>query len=146
MQTATGFNDTEGRAAGSSTPKALPMQILDMATGFLLSLGLQAALLRQRTQGGSWHVQVSLARTGLWLRNLGRIDDGFAAAPADFAGHMEASGSGFGRLLAVRHSAQFSETPAGYSRPSVSTRHRRACLAWPNRERVTESRPSLAPF
>ena len=119
VQAATGFNEAEGRAAGSPTPKAMPMQILDMASGFLLSFGLQAALLRQHVEGGSWHVQVSLARTGLWLRSLGRIDDGFGAAPADAAGSMEASDSGFGRLVAARHAAMFSLTPAGYSRPSV---------------------------
>jgi hypothetical protein len=32
---------------------------------------------------------------------------------------MEASDSGFGRLVALRHAARFSATPARYARPSV---------------------------
>jgi hypothetical protein len=128
VQTATGFNDAEAAAAGSSTPKPLPMQILDMATGFLLAFGAQAALLRQREEGGSWHVQVSLARTALWLRSLGRVTNGFAAPAADFSAQMQVSDSGFGRLVALRHAARYSVTPAGYTRPSVPPGSDR--LAW----------------
>ena len=128
VQTATGFNIAEAQAAGATTPKPLPMQILDMATAFLLAFGTQAALLRQRREGGSWHVQLSLARTALWLRSLGRMSDGFAAAPAEFSAQMEASDSGFGRLLALRHSAWFSATPARYARTSVRPGTDR--LAW----------------
>jgi crotonobetainyl-CoA:carnitine CoA-transferase CaiB-like acyl-CoA transferase len=106
----------------------MPMQILDMASGFLLAFGIETTLLRQRSEGGSWHVQVSLARTGAWLRGLGRVADGFAAPRPDFAAHMEASDSGFGRLLALRHAARFSMTPASYARPSVPPGTDR--LAW----------------
>ena len=59
-------------------------------------------------------MQVSLARTALWLRSLGRVDAGFGAPPPDFDSVTETSDSGFGRLLAVRHAARFSATPAGY--------------------------------
>jgi len=128
VQTAAGFNDAEGKASGLAEPKALPMQVLDMASAFLLAFGAEAALLRQRREGGSWHVQVSLARTALWLRSLGRLADGFTAAKPDFASRMEASDSGFGRLLAVRHAARFSSTPPAYRRPSVRPGTDR--LAW----------------
>ena len=104
------------------------MQILDMASAFLLAFGTEAALLRQRREGGSWHVQVSLARTALWLRSLGRVDDGFAAPEADPAALMESSESGFGRLVAVRHAARFAKTPACYARPAVRPGTDR--LAW----------------
>ena len=119
VQTATGFNVDEAHAAGASAPKALPMQVLDMASGSLLAFGIAAALGRQRQEGGSWHVEVSLARTGQWLRELGRIDGGFAASAPDFSSQLETSVSGFGALVALRHAARFSRTPAGYARPSV---------------------------
>ncbi len=77
------------------------------------------ALLWQRGESGSWHVQVSLARTAQRLRALGRVADGFAAAPPDFSAQLESSDSGFGRLVALRHAARFSATPASYARPSV---------------------------
>ena len=128
VQTATGFNDAEARAAGSTTPRPLPMQLLDMASAFLLAFGTQAALLRQQEQGGSWQVQVSLARTALWLRSLGRVADGFSAPPPEFSAQMETLASGFGRLQALRHAAHFSATPARHVRPSVPPGTDR--LAW----------------
>ena len=51
VQSATGLNVAEAEAAGSAEPRALPMQILDMASGALLAFGAQAALLRQRAEG-----------------------------------------------------------------------------------------------
>ncbi len=129
VQTATGFNHAEAQAAGDATPRALPMQILDIASGALMALGAQAALLRQQREGGSWHVRVSLAHTGLWLRALGRVANGFDAPPADFSGVMETVASGWGALSAVRPAAQFSHTPAGYRRPSMPPGSH--ALAWP---------------
>ena len=38
------------------------------------------ALERQRKEGGSWLVRVSLAQTGAWIAGLGRIENGFACA------------------------------------------------------------------
>lgn len=128
VQTATGFNAAEAEAAGSTLPKALPMQILDMASGFLLAFGAQAALLRQQKEGGSWQVHVSLARTALWLRGLGRVDNGFAAPPANVDAQMEASDSSYGQLVALRHAARLSQTPARYTRPSSPPGSAR--LAW----------------
>ncbi len=64
-------------------------------------------------------MRVSLARTGLWLRELGRLADGFACkepAREDVAGFMEETESGYGRLTAVRHAAGLSATPAGWER------------------------------
>lgn len=129
VQTATGINHAEAQAAGSSQPKPLPMQILDMATGFLMAFGAQAALLRQQREGGSWQVRVSLARTALWLRDLGRVANGFDAPQADFSGLMELHASGYGALMAVRHAAMFSHTPARWVRPSMPPGSHP--LAWP---------------
>lgn len=119
VQTAIGLNHAEGEAAGDGRPRALPMQILDQASGFLMAFGAAAALWRQQHEGGSWHVQVSLAQTGHWLRGLGRIAGGLAAARPDFTPWIESGPSGFGLLRAVVPSAQLARTPAGYVRPSV---------------------------
>jgi hypothetical protein len=105
------------------------MQILDMATGFLMAFGAQAAALRQQREGGSWHVRVSLARTALWLRELGRVSNGFDAPRPDFAGLTETHASGYGELLAMRHAAVFSHTPARWSQPSMPPGSHP--LAWP---------------
>ena len=119
VQTASGFNVAEAEAAGEpGKPKALPMQILDEATGYLIAFGAAAALWRQQREGGSWHVQVSLAQTGRWLRQLGRVEDGFAARALDLQPFLETSASAYGELTALRHSARLGRTPAGWSRSS----------------------------
>ncbi len=118
VQTAMGFNHAEGEAAGNGTPRALPMQILDQATGWLMAFGAAAALWRQQREGGSWHVQVSLALTGHWLRGMGRVPDGLQAARPALAPYVERSASGFGALDAVTPSAQLERTPMHYGRRS----------------------------
>ncbi|WPH12098.1 CoA transferase [Variovorax paradoxus] len=119
VQTAMGFNHAEGEAAGDGKPRPLPMQILDEATGYLIAFGAAAALWRQQQEGGSWHVQVSLAQTGQWLRGLGRVPGGLSIARPDLKPYLETSASGFGELTALRHSAQLSRTPAAWPRPSM---------------------------
>ena len=78
VQNTSGLNDEEAYAFGAREPQAkprpLPAQVLDHGTGYLLAFVALAALKRRTEEGGSWHVQLSLARTGLWLRGLGRID------------------------------------------------------------------------
>lgn len=118
VQTSTGFNHAEAEAAGTASPKPLPCQALDHASGYLLALGAMAARLRQAKEGGSWKVGVALATTGTWLRGLGRID-GLAAPDPDFAAMQDLlAPSGFGDTptRAIRHAAGLSETPARWSR------------------------------
>lgn len=119
VQTATGFNHAEALAAGQAEPKPLPVQILDYASGFLMAFGAQAALLRQATEGGSWQVRVSLARTALWLRSLGRVDDGLNCPMPAVDDLLDTTETGFGTLSAVRHAARLSATPAVWVRPSA---------------------------
>lgn len=120
VQTASGINHAEAAAAGSTQPKALPCQALDHASGYLMALGAIAGLKRRAEEGGSWHVRVSLGRTGRWLQSLGRVTGGLDCPdPAPGDDLFEESESGFGRLRAIRHAAQLSETPAHWERPSV---------------------------
>ncbi|MDB5749710.1 MAG: L-carnitine dehydratase/bile acid-inducible protein [Ramlibacter sp.] len=120
VQAATGFNLAEAEAAGTpDQPRALPMQILDQATGYLISFGAAAALRRQQLEGGSWHVQVSLAQTAHWLRGLGRPENAFSVEAPAREPWLETTPSGFGALCALRHSAQLSRTPAAWTLPSM---------------------------
>ncbi|WP_398477381.1 CoA transferase [Tardiphaga sp.] len=122
VQCATGFNDAEGKAAGVEGPKELPAQMLDHATGYLMAFGAMMGRLRQASEGGSWHVQVSLARTGKWLWDMGRLENGLKAPdiPGDaVASCVEDMPSGFGALSAVRHAAVLGGTLATWARPAV---------------------------
>jgi crotonobetainyl-CoA:carnitine CoA-transferase CaiB-like acyl-CoA transferase len=121
VQNANGINHAEAEAAGSAQPKPLPCQAIDHATGYLMAFGAMTALARRATEGGSWHVRVSLAQTGHWMRWLGRIDGLGCADPGfdDVRDRLEENDSGFGRLTTVRHAATMSETPPRWTRPSV---------------------------
>jgi crotonobetainyl-CoA:carnitine CoA-transferase CaiB-like acyl-CoA transferase len=121
VQTASGFNAAEAEAAGAAEPKALPCQAMDHATGQLMAFAAMTALARRGREGGSWHVHASLAQTGYWLRNLGRIDGLACPDPSfdDVRDRLDDSASGFGRLTAVRSAASMSETPPRWTRPSV---------------------------
>ena len=122
VQTATGINDDEARAAGSAEPRPLPAQVLDHATGYLLAFCAMAALHRRSVEGGSWLVRVSLAQVGQWLRSLGRVPDGVTVPDQhidEVSDLLEVAESGFGELTVVRHAAKLSETPAHWTLPSV---------------------------
>jgi crotonobetainyl-CoA:carnitine CoA-transferase CaiB-like acyl-CoA transferase len=121
-QTATGFNHAEGQAAGIEGPKELPAQILDHATGHLMAFGAMMAKARQAREGGSWQVRVSLAQTGKWIWNLGRISGGLDTGDLKseaIQAFVEETPSGFGRLHGIRHAADLSKTPAFWSRPAM---------------------------
>jgi hypothetical protein len=84
----------EEQAAKLPPYRALPMQALDHAAGYLLAFGIAAALCKTVTvrlslsrpiypltdrpnageqEGGSWRVRVSLSATLLWIRRFGNL-------------------------------------------------------------------------
>ena len=118
LQSASGFNMAEASAMGNDRPTALPMQILDYASGFLMAFGTQAALQKQLNEGGSWHVQVSLARTGHWLRSMGQEVDWCSCETPDSAPYLKAYPSNYGRLCALPHPVKFSHSTVRWQVPS----------------------------
>lgn len=71
-QVATGFAITEAK---DGVPKFSPVFYLnDFLTGYLAAAGTMAALHRRATEGGSYHVKMSLARTAMWVQSLGLLD------------------------------------------------------------------------
>jgi hypothetical protein len=67
VQAACGIAVAEGSA---EAPGALPAQVLDHATGYLGAAGALLAVERQRREGGSHHVRLSLVGTAGWLQGL----------------------------------------------------------------------------
>lgn len=69
-QVASGFAVKEGERQGK--PKFSPVFYLnDFLTAYLASSGVMSALLQRASQGGSYHVKVSLARSAMWVQDLG---------------------------------------------------------------------------
>ena len=58
-------------AGDDGTPRNLPSAPTDFLTGFLAAAGGMVALQRRAVEGGSYHVRVSLARTGMYLQRFG---------------------------------------------------------------------------
>jgi crotonobetainyl-CoA:carnitine CoA-transferase CaiB-like acyl-CoA transferase len=67
---------------GSSAEPRFPVTFLinDYITGYLGSVGAMAALGKRATEGGSWHVTVSLTRTAMWCASLGLVDPALAGS------------------------------------------------------------------
>jgi crotonobetainyl-CoA:carnitine CoA-transferase CaiB-like acyl-CoA transferase len=65
---------------GSETEPTLPVTSLinDYITGYMGAIGAAAALVKRATEGGSWHVTVSLTRTAMWCGSLGSVDPDLA--------------------------------------------------------------------
>jgi CoA-transferase family III len=79
VQAACGIALTEGDARA---PGALPAQVLDHATGYLAAASALLTLARQRRDGGSHHLRLSLVGTAAWLQ-------GNRGEPGDPAEHID---------------------------------------------------------
>jgi crotonobetainyl-CoA:carnitine CoA-transferase CaiB-like acyl-CoA transferase len=122
VQSASGIAWTEAQAAGTKQPRHLPCQALDHATGYLAAFGAMIALQRRATQGGSWHVRVALARTGLWLQSMGLVEDGQQVRDPqldDVRDMLQTIDSPFGSLTCTQPPEQLSLTPPFWRSPPV---------------------------
>lgn len=122
VQTVSGISD---EYALDGKPRLLPVSALDYITGYLGAFGVMAALERRARQGGSYHVELSLAQTGRWLTRLARCpEDQVAAAHPDLApdrvGQLcEETDTPFGRLRHLAPAVKLSETPARWELPTA---------------------------
>jgi crotonobetainyl-CoA:carnitine CoA-transferase CaiB-like acyl-CoA transferase len=106
-------------------PQFMPVSAQDYVAGYLMAYGAMLALSRRAREGGSWHVRLSLAGVGHWIRTCGLVD------PARYAGLSNSlpddemnrflmdSDSPAGRLTHLAPVAQLSRTPAHWERPAV---------------------------
>ena len=112
-----------------SVPKMLDFQPIDYISGALLAYGAMAALAKRTRAGGSWHVLVSLARTGQWIVDRGLLPkasvEGLATTlpAADTAPLLIESASPMGRLQHLRPVPEMSLTPPRWERPAVPLGH-----------------------
>jgi len=68
-QTVTGMCHEQGFPGA---PELVPLPACDYLTGYLGALGILIALERRAAEGGSWHLQVSLCRSAMFLQDQGR--------------------------------------------------------------------------
>ena len=119
-QTVSGISVREG---GKGKPRVVPPYLLnDYLTGYLGATGVMQALIRRAQEGGSYHVKVSLARTSMWVQDLGLLTDFDPAQPRrhfalELNPLLERRESAYGVLEQFPPVAQFSRTRAAWVLP-----------------------------
>ena len=122
-QTASGVAVDEGSL---ESPRLIAAAATDYTTGYLGALGAMAALYRRSIEGGSYHVEVSLAQTANWLYEFGLFERDSALPnfdPAIAAPYMVSSDTGFGRLHHLGPIIRMSETEPRWEQVSVPLGH-----------------------
>jgi crotonobetainyl-CoA:carnitine CoA-transferase CaiB-like acyl-CoA transferase len=117
-QAATGMSFREGQEADDGAPRLAPAAVNDYTTGFFGAYGAMVALARRVTEGGSWHVEVSLSATSSWYLSLGDDLDPTAADRLDAAPFVdEMDTDSVGRLRYLRPAVQMPLTPPRWDLP-----------------------------
>ena len=116
-QTVTGILN-EGKP---DRPALLPGAACDYTTGYLAAYGTLLALARRAREGGSYHVRVSLCRSGMMIYRQGKLDDVAAdldLSPEELDGMRIESHPKSGPLRHLGPAVQLSETPPRWDRPT----------------------------
>ena len=107
---------------GSDAEPRLPVTVLinDYITGYMGAIGAMAALVKRATEGGSWHVTVSLTRTAMWCGSLGLVDPALAGSDEEHSLREPLpydAPSPLGDVHMLAPPVRFSRTRAGVARP-----------------------------
>lgn len=100
------------------------MAMNDYCTGYWGAYGVLEALKRRATEGGSWHVKVSLSQTARWfLRMEERYDMSKALSSDEIFGvaaeFSESVSSAYGELQRLKNVIRMPETPPEWVLPTV---------------------------
>jgi crotonobetainyl-CoA:carnitine CoA-transferase CaiB-like acyl-CoA transferase len=108
-QVASGFAVKEG---GAGPPKFSPaFYLADLMTGYFAAAGMMTALLRRSIEGGSYNVKLSLARSAMWVQELGFLSvDQQADVPTkdEYASKLSTVDSVYGPLSFLAPPLRFS--------------------------------------
>lgn len=130
VQTVSGMAYAQGAGSDPLKPKLLPVSVIDYVSGYLMAYGAMVALARRATEGGSWLVRVSLARTGKWIVDRGCIE-GFSSVPPELSGEeLKSITMKSGNYSHLKPVLELSETPPFWERPPAPLGSHTA--AWPD--------------
>ena len=105
-----------------TAPEVIPAAPADYCTGYLAAQGVMAALSRRALVGGSWHVRASLARTAMWIRELGMTTSDEIRHPptrSEIESWSMTRDTDWGRLSALSPIAEMSATPPHWDLPAA---------------------------
>jgi len=121
-QTVTGMALAQGEDMDEQgRPTLLPAAVTDYTTGYLAAFGALAALERRARVGGSYWVRVSLARTAMWIRQLG-LRRNLSARPLtepEIAAWQDTMDTPWGPVRYLRPAVNLPAMPARWDTPPV---------------------------
>jgi crotonobetainyl-CoA:carnitine CoA-transferase CaiB-like acyl-CoA transferase len=136
VQTVSGMAYAQsGGLPPATKPQLMPVSANDYVGGYLMAFGTMVALARRATEGGSWLVRVSLARTGKWIVDRGFVE-GFASVPRELPSEeLKSLIMKTGNYSHLKPVLELSETPPFWSRPPAPLGTHPA--VWPSRSEGT---------
>jgi len=115
-QTVTGVAAVQG----GEIPRLTPAAQNDYTTGYFAALGAMEALRRRASEGGSWHVRVSLTQTSMWYMRLGHeLARASASGLGETKEFLTARATPYGPMRFVAPPLRMSETPPHWELPSA---------------------------
>jgi crotonobetainyl-CoA:carnitine CoA-transferase CaiB-like acyl-CoA transferase len=106
---------------GDERPKLLPASACDYTTGYNGAYGVLLALARRAREGGSYHVRVSLCRSGMYIYKQGKVSypkENMGLTSAELDAIMVESTGGHGTLKHLGPVLKMSETKPYWDKPS----------------------------
>jgi crotonobetainyl-CoA:carnitine CoA-transferase CaiB-like acyl-CoA transferase len=106
---------------GDERPKLLPASACDYTTGYNGAYGVLLALARRAREGGSYHVRVSLCRSGMYIYKQGHVrypEAEMGLSRAELDAIMIESTGGHGTLKHLAPVLSLSETKPYWDKPS----------------------------
>lgn len=104
---------------GDTPPGALPAQLLDHATGYLVAAAALRAVAEQRRRGGTPHARLSLLGTAQWLMGL-PDEEGPVAGEVDPSPYLQDVDAPDGRLTLVAPPGTVDGRPLRWGPPAPS--------------------------
>ena len=102
-------------------PQLLPAAANDYTTGYLAAYGILIALARRATEGGSYHVRVSLCQSGMFIYRQGKVAYDAAdmdLSPAELDALRIETRPASGPLRHLAPVLKMSQTQPRWSRPT----------------------------
>jgi crotonobetainyl-CoA:carnitine CoA-transferase CaiB-like acyl-CoA transferase len=102
-------------------PQLLPAAANDYTTGYLAAYGILLALARRATEGGSYHVRVSLCQSGMFIYRQGDVGyqkSGMDLSEAELNELLVESVPASGKLRHLGPVLRMSETPPLWDKPT----------------------------
>ncbi len=113
---------------GSADQPQLPHGVnvvCDFLTGYLATIGVQAALLRRAAEGGSYLITVTLSQTIMFEQALGLVDnavllDKLGPENEPLPPNLQTGQTAFGEFTRLGSQVEMSETPEYWADPIIS--------------------------